>query len=479
MKIKVKSNIIIILFLLFHYSVYSQEKTETNIVLNGNSTNLDNILSKYLQFKSISGFEKKAGEFLKKLCVENGLQITSMGVENGNYNFAASIRPLSEELPNIIFLHHIDVVPPGDTTKWSYPPFSGEITEKEIWGRGAFDNKGAGIMQLGSVIELKSMFQNSKIPYNVTFLAVSCEETQCEGGVKYVIDNFFKQLNPVVVIGEGPPALSGVLSSDPKADVFGISVAHKRAFWVELENTVITSGHGSVTPINYANKNMVKSLNRLTKKKEKAIFNELNISILKQLGRLEKGVMGFVLLHPRLFKSIIVPKLRKQPEMFSLFSNTITLTSINSNNNVVNIVPNKSSALLDCRLLPLESRDEFLIHLKKRLRNDSIRITVIHEMPEMQPSDGESIYFNHLKSVILEKYPESHVIKVLVPNFNDVGVFRSKGVQGLSSIPIKLDMSYLESIHNLNERIPKGILNDGKSVYVQFVKKCMQNVTEK
>ncbi len=44
-------------------------------------------------------------------------------------------------------------------------------------------------MQLASVIELNSLYQNKTIPYNVTFLAVSCEETQCDGGIKYVVDN--------------------------------------------------------------------------------------------------------------------------------------------------------------------------------------------------------------------------------------------------------------------------------------------------
>lgn len=452
------------------------QSTNNHFTLNfeGAAVNIETLLSKYIQIESISGSEKAAGTFIKNLCHENGLHITQMGEANGNYNFAASIRPLSEKLPNILFLNHIDVVPPGDSDKWTYPAFSGTITDSEIWGRGAFDNKGAAIMQLASIIEINKFYKESYIPYNVTFLAVSCEETQCNGGVKYVIKNHLKELNPLLVIGEGPPALNGILRSNPEANIFGISVAHKRAFWVQLELEIETSGHGSVTPFRYANQEMVKALYHVTKKKQKAKLNDLNCDLLKQLGKLEKGITAFVLKHPRLFKPLLVPQLRKQPELFALFSNTITLTSVDSENEVINVIPNKSKALLDCRLLPQESRDDFLKYLKKRLKNDSIKITILNEMPDMIPSDEKNKYYILLKNTIKKHFPNDHVEKVFIPNFNDTGIFSSQGIPAFSVIPVKLDRSYLASIHNYNERIPRSILDIGKNVYIDFLKKCME-----
>jgi len=433
------------------------------------------ILSKYLQIESVSGNEKEAGEFLKNLCIENGLHITQMGNENGNYNFAASIKPLGESLPNIVFLNHIDVVPPGDTAKWTYPPFSGEITDMEIWGRGAFDNKGAAVMQLASVVEIGRKYKNAAIPYNVTFLAVSCEETQCDGGVAYVVDNYLDELKPAVVIGEGPPALTGVLSSDPEAMIFGISVAHKRPLWIKLEVEIETSGHGSVTPLEYANKEMVEALSRLTSINRKAKYNKLNVSLLRQLGDMERGLISFVLKHPVIFKPLLVPQLRKQPEMFSLFTNTVTLTSIDSHNDVINLIPNKVTALLDCRLLPTESKNAFLDELKRTLQSDLIEISVLKEMPEMKPSDKSSAFYQNLEKAIMENYPDSYVAGMLVPNFNDTGIFRSEGIPALSSIPVIMDMKYLEYVHNYNERIPRGILQQGKVVYCDFVEKCINS----
>ena len=428
------------------------------------------ILSQYIQKESISGNEKEAGTWLKELCEQNGLFVKQMGNENGNYNFSASIRPLSSNLPNIIFLNHIDVVPVGDSSLWKYPPFSGEIVDGEIWGRGAFDNKGAAIVQLASVIQAARSFEKSNIPYNVTFLAVSCEESQCDGGIKYVVDNYLDLLNSAVVIGEGPPGLKGIIEADTSLSLFGISIAHKRALWLELELLIGTSGHGSTTPLSYSNKDMIIALNNIITEGQPTVFTNVNTQILKDLGKLESGVKSAALKHPHIYKSILIPKLRERPEVYSLLSNTITLTSISSSSNIVNLIPGKTTALLDCRLLPDTDRNVFLADLKKRLKNDLISVKVLNEMPPMSPSSDTTKFYRSLNRAILENYPKAEVIPMMMPNFNDVGIFRSKGVTCYSSFPIQLDLDHMKHIHNYNESIPIEPLLKGKQTYDAFIR---------
>ncbi|MCP9237843.1 M20/M25/M40 family metallo-hydrolase [Lewinella sp. JB7] len=465
---------LLLILLLTTSSGHAQTDSLPSLMHRERTTSIVRVLSEYIQHPSESGNERRAGEFLRELCRENGLHITQMGDENGNFNFAASIRPLHLNLPNIIFLNHIDVVPPGDPAAWTHHPYSGQVTDTEVWGRGAFDNKGAGMMQLAGISAIREQYEHAEVPYNVTFLAVSCEETQCEGGARYVVRHHLTELNPAVVIGEGPPALRGVLQRYPERDIFGISVAHKRALWIKLESTVHTSGHGSITPIKYSNKEMVRSLHQLLRRKQPAIFTDLNVDILRQLGTLEQGITGFVLRHPRLFRGLIVPKLRKQPEIFALFSNTITLTDLDNHNGVVNVVPTSTAALLDCRLLPHASSEKFLARLRRKLRNDSIKLTVIKEMPEMDPSTEHTVFYRLLAATILERYPDSHVSKIFVPNFSDDGIFRSHGIPAYSSIPVKIDRSYLEHLHNVDERIPISILAEGSAAYAAFVRECME-----
>ena len=436
---------------------------------------IEDILSKYLQINSPSGSEFEAGEFLKNICIENGLHITQMGNENGNYNFTASIFPLDQKKPNVIFLNHLDIVPAGNEDLWEHPPFSGKITDTEIWGRGAFDNKGAAVMQLFSIIEIANRYKNKSLNYNFSFLSVSCEETQCDGGIKYVVDNYLNALNAAVVLGEGPPAIKGLIEAKPDLALFGISVAQKRALWLELSLEIKTNGHSAVTPFKYANKEMVIALNKLLSDKPEVIFNDINTNLLKQLGKLNGGVKGYALRHPKLFKKEILKKLQEDPLMLSLFSNTITLTSIKDKNEKVNAIPTKVMATLDCRLLPDESSQTFIDNLKARLDNDAIEIKVISEMKDGGISSTKTSFFKHLNTAILKSYPKSKTASVLLPNSNDISVFREHNIPAYSLIPIKLERKYLETIHNYNERIPKGIIEKGTQTYIHFMELCITN----
>jgi len=432
------------------------------------------IISEYIQFKSISGNEMDAGAWLKGICEENGLYVKQMGDTNGNYNFSASIYPLSDNKPNVVFLTHIDVVPANEFSKWIFPPFSGKITENEIWGRGAFDNKGPAIIQLFSIIDFKKKNENKQLPYNFTFLAVSAEETQSEGGVKFVVDNYFEDLNPVVVLGEGPPALTNILHKNPEKPVFAISLAHKSILWIKLDLKIETSGHGSVTPHQYVAQEMTKSLNNIIEKKTRAVYNSYNIKILKELGGIEEGLFSFVLKHPGLFRCLITPQLRKKPEVFALFSNTITITGINSYNEVVNSIPDEISVMLDCRLLPMESKEEFIYKLRKDLNNENIKITVLKEMPNMNPSTTDNEFYGHIKNAILDNFPNVEIVSAMVPNYNDTGIFRSKNVPAYSFFPFIMDMKYLESIHNVNEKFPKSSIYQGIESYISFMENCIK-----
>jgi len=460
-------NIVILIFIFFSHYGFAQKIDQ--IKYKGSSISIENLLQKYLQILSVSGNEKEAGDFLKDICKENDLYISDFGKENGTYNFAASVLPLSSKKPNIIFLNHLDVVPEIEGSDESFT--RGSIDDGIIYGRGAIDNKGAAMMQLYSIIQILNHkdLQNSK--YNITFLSVSCEETQCDGGVKYVIDHYFDLLNPAVVIGEGPSELTTLIGGGFKHPIFGISVAHKRSLWLNLELDSNNSSHGSVTPLNYSNKDLVASLNKLTKKKNKAIFNDLNTGLLKALADHKKGIEKMILKHPKLFKPILIPQLRKQPELFALFSNTITLTNIYTNSDAYNEIASKTMAFLDCRLLPDTDEEKFLELLRKRLNNDAIKITVINQMPSSVPSNTNSIFYKNLSTSILDKFPNSTTLPMLMPNINDLGAFRAKNIPAYASIPVYLTKDQVESIHGKNEHISIKALYTGAEVYYNFLSK--------
>ena len=157
-------------------------------------------------------------------------------------------------------------------------------------------------------------------------------------------------------------------------------------------------------------------------------------------------------------------------------SNTVTLTSLQSETNTVNLIPSKTTALIDCRLLPNTNRNEFLSNLKKRLDNDSIKVSIVYETPPMKPSSDTTIFYRAIHESIQFNYPGAEVIPVMMPSFNDVGLFRSKGITCYSYLPIQIDahnVNSIKHIHNYDEFIPIKHLETGKKTYDKFVRILM------
>lgn len=469
--------IILIYFIsltLFHIG---QANPPTDTVYNFYSTTeAAHLLSHYIQFESLSGKEKQAGEFIKSICIKKGLFITPMGDQNGSYNFAASIYPLDAQKPNIVFLNHIDVVAAKTPEEWRYPPFDGTIAHGNVWGRGAYDNKGNAIMQL---LAISSFIENQcyqDLPYNLTFLAVSGEEIQAPGGARKVAEEYLDELNPVVVIGEGPPGIYDVMPDKINRPIFGISIAHKRGIWLKLTLKVDGQGHSSVTPKSYAAKNFIEAIEPLLRKKAKLHFNDINLQMLKDLGKLMNGIESFILQRPKTFKFLITPFIRKDPALVALFSNNITITHITSDAQSPNMLAQEISCHLDCRLLPETKTEEFIGKLKKQLKGSGITIEQLTDYPTQKPSSIHTPFYEAIESAILQHFADQQatVMPMLLPNTLDSGWFRSKGVLAYSFVPILVNRDYLDCIHNKNERISIGGMEKGIAIYKTFLEEILK-----
>jgi acetylornithine deacetylase/succinyl-diaminopimelate desuccinylase-like protein len=107
--------------------------------------------------------------------------------------------------------------------------------------------------------------------------------------------------------------------------------------------------------------------------------------------------------------------------------------------------------------------------VKKRLDNDSIKITVKENMPRTNPSGIDNFFYEKYKEAIQEKHTTATVLPIMLPNVNDLGAFRAKGILGYASIPVYLTRDEVESIHNKNEHINKSSLYDGSDIYLRFL----------
>ena len=139
-------------------------------------SNLD-LLKKLIKIKSISPNDNGCFDLIKQQF--DGLNFS---FEEKNYKNISNLIITNGDSKNktFCFLGHTDVVPPGPESEWSVPPFSGEIIDNKIYGRGAADMKGGVACFISALKEFLS--ENKDPSFNIMVLLNSNEEGKLENG---------------------------------------------------------------------------------------------------------------------------------------------------------------------------------------------------------------------------------------------------------------------------------------------------------
>ncbi|NVO01631.1 MAG: M20/M25/M40 family metallo-hydrolase [Bacteroidetes bacterium] len=460
-----KISLISFLFLFFfNYAIKGQ-----NAFVDNKNHEAISLLSKLIQFKSNSGKEQEIGSYLSNYCQEKGLNIHLFNKNDSMFNFSASLYPLNCGKPNIVFMSHLDVVSEGDTADWTYPAYSGKITETEIWGRGAIDCKGMAVMQISAILNFIKISKEKDLPFNLTFLAVCNEEVNSSMGAGYISKNFLKEINPAVIFGEGGSGMIGLIPSDTNKIVFGISIAEKSTLWLNLEAKTKRSGHGAAPSELYANKRLIKALIKLLDEKRAISFDKITLRMFRELGEMEGGLNGFIIKHInwKIFWPFVKKYFREDEPFHILVYNTFVVTHISNPNVNDNQIANKATATLDCRLLPGTDEKKFLKKMKQTV-GPRISISIISKSPTALPTIPDKYYENMEKS-ISKIFPNSKTVPILFPATSDNNYFRDKGIPVFGLIPTILSKDLLETVHSSNERIRISDLENGIKVYSEFI----------
>lgn len=446
-------------------AIYAQE---TIVGKTDSVSRVVDFLSKYVAIPSVTGSERTAGAFFEMECRKHGLNVQVLTDDSSSYNFVASLYPLDLLKPNIILLTHIDVVEPGDSSKWKHGPFSGKIADGAIWGRGSIDNKGMGAMQFEALLHFVDKAKEFDLPFNVSLVAVSGEETGGATGAAIISDQFLSLLNPIVVLGEGGTGVTGVFSSDPNKVLFGIAINDKRILWLRLRLKQESGGHGSVPTKLNATMSMIEALNRLNRRKNSILLSSAARIMFTEIGNYEVGIKGFALRNIGWMKPFVEGALRKEPIMQSIVSNTVTLTNISNPEGSKNQVPQEVEAILDCRLLPETDTDDFIRKLKKALNNEHISVEIIKETVKGEDSRPD-VFYAMMERSIKKVYPGAEVAPILFPATSDNNYFRAKGIASFGLLSIQMSHETISGIHNFNEQLPIHSLEQGVAFYKDFI----------
>lgn len=406
-------------------------------------------LSRYVQFDTTNppGNELAAAEWLKEQLVKRGIttDVTLYEPAPGRGILVGRIEG-SEPLKPLVLNHHIDVVP-ADPSTWSHPPFEGKVAEGYVWGRGALDTKGLGVMHL---LALEQLIQEGTIFRRpIIFLAVPDEETGGSQGMGWLVEHHLDELDPEWVWDEGGGGFKGLLGNRP---LFGIAVVEKQIQQLRL-TAVGEPGHGAMPHDDNANVTLMHALERILKPRPMRV-NSVTTAMLEEIAESQRFPLSFLL--RRLANPLILKLAEKQltaiKQINAMLRDTVSLTMLKAGYKA-NVIPERAEASIDCRLLPDTDATEFRRWLEKTIDDERVTVQVQETSAPTAISPIESQFFAVVRRAIGQHVPDSVVFPLQVPGGTDSRYFRAHDVPAYGFGPYLLELSEINRIHGIDERI--------------------------
>jgi acetylornithine deacetylase/succinyl-diaminopimelate desuccinylase-like protein len=419
------------------------------------------VLSRYIQIDTTNppGNEIKAAEFFKEIFDREGIESHIIESSPGRGNIYARLRGDGSKKA-IVLLNHMDVVP-AETKLWKEAPLSGVIKDGVIWGRGAIDNKGGGVMQLMTLLALKR--QKTQLKGDVIFIGTADEEAGGVVGAGYLLDKhpqFFKDVG--VVLNEG----GGIrLGEDGRARSYSVGVAEKVPLWLKL-TVPGTPGHAASPGNNQAVLKLITALSRIASYQ----------SPIKVVSEVQKFYADSAASAPasRREQYMDLRKALQDPGFAAEFlkdrsdnarvRNTISITGIKGSDKI-NVIPAEASAEIDVRLLPGEEPQAFINEMRRVVADDSIKIEILlSRAAAVSPASPDALKV--IAEYALSKDPGTPILFPMGSGFTDCHFFRTKGIPCLGFLPRRSRPSEEGMVHGINERVSvEDLKSDVREMY--------------
>jgi acetylornithine deacetylase/succinyl-diaminopimelate desuccinylase-like protein len=404
------------------------------------------------------GNETAAAEHLRQYLEANGVACELYAKVPERANLVARIPGVGDG-PRLLLLSHTDTVL-ADPREWQLDPWSGELRDGQVWGRGALDMKGQAAAAAVAVASLAR--EGFQPPGDLIFAACADEEVGAGYGLQWLVEAHPEAVGAEYCINEG-----GGDRLTLNARVFYVcSTAEKMSAPFRL--TVHgRSGHASRPGI--ADNALVKAAPLIEAlgsfRDEPELGPEVAAFLRAVCGEVvapHDAVSAARGIHP-LAADIIEP----------LLGTTLTPTMVEASKKR-NVIPNRCELTVDCRILPGHTRAEVEAKVARLLEGAEYELTWI-EAHGGTRSPVETPLWDVIESFVREEEPEAETLPLLLSGFTDSHWVREAfGTVAYGFFPMRTMEPEIAArlIHSADERIELDDLELG----VRFLRHAAQGV---
>ena len=402
------------------------------------------------------GDEKAMAEYVASKLAEVGIKSELIETAPNRVNVVAKIEGSEQSRPGLVLHGHIDVVP-ANADDWSVDPFSGEIKDGFIWGRGAVDMKDMDAMILATV----RMWQRVgyKPPRNILLAFFADEEAGSDYGSRWLVKNRPELFNGYSEAVSEVGGFSLTITGGHR--LYLVEAAQKGINWMKL-SAKGTAGHGSfINPDNAVTK-VADAVSRIGNYEWPQLETKTSGLLFRKIAQLTGDKYDQKNVKP------LLKHLGGAVKMLgATISNTANPTMLEAGYKV-NVIPQSASAVVDGRFLP--GYEDQLQETIKRLAGDDIEVEMITRDIALEVEFAGPLVDAMCKAITGED-KEGIPVPYLMSGGTDNKALSDLGIIGYGFSPLKLpeNLDFFALFHGVDERVPIDGLKFGVRVLYEFL----------
>lgn len=425
-----------------------------------------NWMQEYLRIDTTNppGNEMKAVAFYKKILDQEGIENRVFEYTPGRGDLWARIaHTTSEGKRPIILLNHMDVVT-SDAAHWKVPPFSGEIKDGYLWGRGAQDMKDEGLAQLVTMVMLKR--EKVALDRDVIFLGVSDEEAEGTGTDWFIAHQRDLLENAEFLINEGGENLL----ERGKVKYVGVDVGEKTTYWLHVVAHG-RPGHGSRPNPDSAPNRLVRALDRILAYKTPLRVLPVVDEFLRDMAPQEtpERAAEYRAMQKAVADKKFQEEVEKDESLNFLLRDTISLTMMGGSEQT-NVIPPEAWANLDVRILPGGDPKAVLEAVRRVVNDPNVTVQPMNDEFRVANYSGtDNRLFAAIREVSGKYFPGTPVVPHITSGYTENQRYRPLGISSYGFNPYTATEDEGNTEHGNDERIRVEEVRRGPRILLDVV----------
>jgi acetylornithine deacetylase/succinyl-diaminopimelate desuccinylase-like protein len=422
------------------------------------------LLQRLIRFNTVNppGNEEPAQQFLEELLEGAGFECELLASVPGRPNLVARLKASSDG-PSLGFLGHVDTVL-ATPAEWTVDPWSGELKDGCVWGRGALDMKSQVAAEVAAAVALAEEGWRPASGELLVIVTVD-EEVGGEHGVQFLCRQHPEKVRCDMLVNEGG---GEVLEFDGRR-AYTVCVAEKGVFRFTI-STRGRAGHASIPRI--GDNALVKLAPILTRLAATGVAPEPTAEPLAFLGGLGVNVNGDL-------TAALAAVEQKDPRLAVLLEPMLGVTftpTMARASDKINVIPSHAELKVDCRVPPELGEDYARARIEEALDGEEYELT-FDERVVGNRSPIDTPLMEHIRDFLAGEDPGSAIVPSVLPGFTDSRWFRATfpDCVAYGFFPqAKMDMfEAAPLVHGADERIPVEDLGLAARFYAGLATKVL------